>query len=215
MVSEIYSLDLLTTVLDIEKLEKLEFSGIKGKFLSQQVLGMHEEFQEAYKVFSESTYDCLDIADMKFEEDVYEFKWKIEDMDRRLGTIFGQAFDDAASVEHVFKLIDIFGSLLERPLIAAEVYDKYHLLITKFDRDLDDAKLIYLNHIQEEIELGYPPVHRNMPLVAGGIHWTRELKDRIQIPFSNFKYLPHLDLDSAEGKRMVKKYEDLMQLLEK
>uniref|UniRef100_A0A803TCU1 Dynein axonemal heavy chain 17 n=1 Tax=Anolis carolinensis TaxID=28377 RepID=A0A803TCU1_ANOCA len=201
--------DLLTTVLDIEKLEKLEFSGIKGKFLSQQVLGMHEEFQEAYKVFSESTYDCLDI------EDVYEFKWKIEDMDRRLGTIFGQAYDDAASVEHVFKIIDIFGSLLERPLIAAEAGSKYHLLITKFDRELDDAKLIYLKHIQEKVQLGYPPVHRNMPLVAGGIHWTRELKDRIQIPFSNFKYLPHLDLDSAEGKRMVKKYEELMQLLEK
>ncbi|XP_062830069.1 dynein axonemal heavy chain 9 isoform X5 [Anolis carolinensis] len=207
--------DLLTTVLDIEKLEKLEFSGIKGKFLSQQVLGMHEEFQEAYKVFSESTYDCLDIANLEFEEDVYEFKWKIEDMDRRLGTIFGQAYDDAASVEHVFKIIDIFGSLLERPLIAAEAGSKYHLLITKFDRELDDAKLIYLKHIQEEVQLGYPPVHRNMPLVAGGIHWTRELKDRIQIPFSNFKYLPHLDLDSAEGKRMVKKYEELMQLLEK
>uniref|UniRef100_A0A803T0L9 Dynein axonemal heavy chain 17 n=1 Tax=Anolis carolinensis TaxID=28377 RepID=A0A803T0L9_ANOCA len=207
--------DLLTTVLDIEKLEKLEFSGIKGKFLSQQVLGMHEEFQEAYKVFSESTYDCLDIANLEFEEDVYEFKWKIEDMDRRLGTIFGQAYDDAASVEHVFKIIDIFGSLLERPLIAAEAGSKYHLLITKFDRELDDAKLIYLKHIQEKVQLGYPPVHRNMPLVAGGIHWTRELKDRIQIPFSNFKYLPHLDLDSAEGKRMVKKYEELMQLLEK
>uniref|UniRef100_A0A803T6T9 Dynein axonemal heavy chain 17 n=1 Tax=Anolis carolinensis TaxID=28377 RepID=A0A803T6T9_ANOCA len=146
--------DLLTTVLDIEKLEKLEFSGIKGKFLSQQVLGMHEEFQEAYKVFSESTYDCLDIANLEFEEDVYEFKWKIEDMDRRLGTIFGQAYDDAASVEHVFKIIDIFGSLLERPLIAAEAGSKYHLLITKFDRELDDAKLIYLKHIQEKVQLG-------------------------------------------------------------
>lgn len=50
------------TVLDIEKLEKLEFSGIKGKSLSQQVLSMHEEFQEMYKVFSDRTYDCLDVA---------------------------------------------------------------------------------------------------------------------------------------------------------
>ncbi|XP_044310020.1 dynein axonemal heavy chain 9 [Varanus komodoensis] len=95
--------DLLMTVLDIEKLEKLEFSGIKGKFLSQQVLSMHEEFQEVYKVFSDRTYDCLDVANMEFEEDVYDFKGKVEDMDRRLGAIFSQAFDDAASVEHAFK----------------------------------------------------------------------------------------------------------------
>lgn len=52
------------TALDIEKLEKLEFSGIKGKSLSQQVLSMYEEFQEAYKVFSDRTYDCLDVANM-------------------------------------------------------------------------------------------------------------------------------------------------------
>lgn len=54
--------DLLTTALDLMKLEKIEFSGIKGKALGQQVLDMYEEFQEAYKVFAERTYDCLDLA---------------------------------------------------------------------------------------------------------------------------------------------------------
>lgn len=58
------------TALDIEKLEKLEFSGIKGKALSQQVLSMYEEFQEAYKVFSDCTYDCLDVDNMVSSLDV-------------------------------------------------------------------------------------------------------------------------------------------------
>uniref|UniRef100_A0A803TV97 Dynein axonemal heavy chain 17 n=1 Tax=Anolis carolinensis TaxID=28377 RepID=A0A803TV97_ANOCA len=175
--------DLLTTVLDIEKLEKLEFSGIKGKFLSQQVLGMHEEFQEAYKVFSESTYDCLDIANLEFEEDVYEFKWKIEDMDRRLGTIFGQAYDDAASVEHVFKVC-----YLSHYNITVFSNCNLSLYVT-----LLQITFVFISYLKMIVFFsGYPPVHRNMPLVAGGIHWTRELKDRIQIPFSNFKYLPHL-----------------------
>lgn len=56
--------DLLMTALDIEKLERLEFSGIRGKTLSQQVLSMYEEFQETYKVFSDRTYDCLDVTSM-------------------------------------------------------------------------------------------------------------------------------------------------------
>lgn len=54
--------DLLTTALDLMKLEKIEFSGIKGKTLGQQVLDMYEEFQEAYKVFAEQTYDCLELT---------------------------------------------------------------------------------------------------------------------------------------------------------
>lgn len=44
------------------KLEKIEFSGIKGKALGQQVMDMYEEFQEAYKVFAERTYDCLELT---------------------------------------------------------------------------------------------------------------------------------------------------------
>lgn len=56
--------DLLATALDLMKLEKIEFSGIKGKALSQQVLDMYEEFQEVYKVFAERTYDCLELTNM-------------------------------------------------------------------------------------------------------------------------------------------------------
>uniref|UniRef100_A0A670JUX8 Dynein axonemal heavy chain 9 n=1 Tax=Podarcis muralis TaxID=64176 RepID=A0A670JUX8_PODMU len=37
-------------------------------------------------------------------DDVYDFKEKVEDMDRRLGNAFAQAFDDAASIEHAFKV---------------------------------------------------------------------------------------------------------------
>ncbi|CAM4557085.1 unnamed protein product [Lepidochelys kempii] len=207
--------DFLATALDIMKLEKLEFSGIRGKALSQRVLSMYEEFQEVYKVLSDRSYDCLDTNNVEFEHDVSDFKQKVEDMDRRLGTIFSQAFDDVAGLEHAFKLLDIFGSLLERPVIAASASDKYPRLITMFDGDLDDAKLIYLRHIQEEMELGYPSVHRNMSLVAGALRWAQELRDRIQVPFSHFRHITHPCLESPEGKRMIQKYKDMVQLLER
>lgn len=50
--------------MDFEKLERLEFSGIRGNALSQQVQQMHEEFEEMYKVFMECPYDCLDLQSM-------------------------------------------------------------------------------------------------------------------------------------------------------
>ncbi|KFQ91060.1 Dynein heavy chain 9, axonemal, partial [Nipponia nippon] len=207
--------DLLATALDLMKLEKIEFSGIKGKALGQQVLLMYEEFQEAYKVFAERTYDCLELTNTEFEQDAFDFQQKVEDIDRRLGTVFIQAFNDASDLEHAFKLLDMFGSLLERPVIAADAADKYSVLISMFNSALDHARLIYSRHIQAELELGSLPVHKNMPPVAGALGWARELRARIQVPFGHFRHITHLCLDSAEERRVIQKYEEMLQLLDR
>ncbi|XP_010006532.1 PREDICTED: LOW QUALITY PROTEIN: dynein heavy chain 9, axonemal [Chaetura pelagica] len=207
--------DLLATAMDLMKLEKIELSGIRGKALCQQVLDMHEEFQEAYQVFAERTYDCLDLTNTEFEQDAFHFQQKVEDIDQRLGTVFIQAFDDASDLEHTFKLLDMFGSLLERPVVAADVADKYSLLTRTLSRALDHARLIYSRHIRAELKLGAPPVHRNMPPVAGARRRARELRARIQLPFGHFRNLPHPCLDSAEGRRVIKKYEEMIQLLDR
>ncbi|XP_067860408.1 dynein axonemal heavy chain 9-like [Heptranchias perlo] len=206
--------DFLVTAQDIFKLEKIEFGGIRGKALSQQVARMYEEFQEIYKVFSEKTYDCLDPVNQEFEEDFSNCKQKVEDIDRRLATVFCQAFDDAPGLEHAFKLLDMFGSLLERPLIAADACDKYPRLIVMYSKDLDDVKHIYNRHMQKEVELGRPPVNKNMPVVAGGLRWAQELRERIRVPFNNFRHVTHPCMDSLEGKRMIQKYEEMMELLD-
>ncbi|XP_045383116.1 dynein axonemal heavy chain 9 isoform X2 [Lemur catta] len=207
--------DLLKTALDFHKLAKLEFSGLRGNALSQQVQRMYEEFQEMYRVFSESSHDCLDLHSMDFEKDVFEFNQRVEDLDRRLGTIFIQAFDDTPGLEHAFKLLDIAGNLLERPLVARDASDKYLVLLRMFGKDLDVVRMIYSQHVQEEAELGFSVVHKNMPAVAGGLRWTQELRQRIQGPFGNFRRIPHPCMESAEGKRMIQKYEDMLSLLEK
>nr|XP_058139450.1 dynein axonemal heavy chain 9 isoform X3 [Dasypus novemcinctus] len=207
--------DLLKTTLDFHKLAKLEFSGIRGNALSQEVQQMYEEFQDMYKVFSESSYDCLDPQSMEFENDVSEFNQRIEDLDRRLGSIFIQAFDNTSSLEHAFKLLEISGNLLERPLIAQDTSHKYLVLIRMFNKDLDAVRIIYIQYIHEEAELGFTQVHKNMPAVAGGLRWVQELRQRIQDPFNNFRNITHPCMESAEGKQMIQKYEDMLSLLEK
>uniref|UniRef100_A0A8C0E5M4 Dynein axonemal heavy chain 9 n=1 Tax=Balaenoptera musculus TaxID=9771 RepID=A0A8C0E5M4_BALMU len=207
--------DLLKTTLDFHKLGKLEFSGIRGSALSQQAQRMYSEFQEMYRVFSESSYDCLDPQSMEFENDVSEFNQRVEDLDRRLGTVFVQAFDDAPGLEHAFKLLDIAGNLLERPLVARDTSDKYLVLIRMFSEDLDAVRMIYSQHVQEEVEYGFSSVHKNMPAVAGRLRWAQELRQRIQGPFDNFRRMTHPCMESAEGKRMIQKYEEMLSLLEK
>lgn len=46
----------------------------------------------------------------EFENDVSEFNQRVEDLDRRLGTVFIQAFDDAPGLEHAFKVCKVGGA---------------------------------------------------------------------------------------------------------
>ncbi|TMS22638.1 hypothetical protein E3U43_012903 [Larimichthys crocea] len=207
--------DILLTAVDLLKLEKLEIGGVQGRALSQQVQLLHQEFADTYKLFTEKPYDCMDLDNKEYEEDVREFKLKVDDTDRRLGAVFCQAFEDASGLENAFKVLDMFGSLLEHPLVAADALDRYPQLVSMFDKELDCCKLLYSKHIQAAEELGWTPVNKNMPAVAGGLRWAQELQQRIQAPFSKFRHLSYPCLESAEGSRVIQKYEEMMQLLDR
>ncbi|VCX38836.1 unnamed protein product, partial [Gulo gulo] len=49
--------DIFVTILEFEKLERLEFGGTKGAILNGQIHEMMEEFMELCEVFKQSTYD--------------------------------------------------------------------------------------------------------------------------------------------------------------
>ncbi|NXM72263.1 DYH9 protein, partial [Serilophus lunatus] len=53
-----------------------------------------------------------------------------------------------------------------------------------------------------------------VPPVAGALGWARELQTRIQRPFELLRHVPHLCLDSAHGRRVVEKYEEMIRLLD-
>jgi len=48
----------------------------------------------------------------------------------------------------------MFGSLLERPLVAVDALGRNPLLLSMFDKDLDCCKLLYNKHMQAVKELG-------------------------------------------------------------
>ncbi|WAR03796.1 DYHC-like protein [Mya arenaria] len=156
--------DLMESALEFMKLEKVELGGIKGKVLSQQVVNIFEEFHAHYKVFTDATYDCLDPNDPTFINEYHKFQ-EI--------------------------LLDILGTLLDRPLIKKDFEEKYPILVDMMNQELDTAKEIYDAQMTLKAERGKIPIHKNMPYMTGGLKWAQELRERISIPMANFKHLEH------------------------
>lgn len=53
--------EILLTAVDLQKLEKLEIGGVRGRVLSHQVQSLHHEFVDTYKLFTEKPHDCLEL----------------------------------------------------------------------------------------------------------------------------------------------------------
>ena len=93
---------------------------------------------------------------------------------------------------NVTKVIEMFGSLLERPIISKYFGEKYATLVAMVSEDLDTTKKIFDDHqsaMQEPEENSgeYTPqktslVDKNMPPIAGLLKWSQELRERIQGP---------------------------------
>lgn len=131
------------TILEFSKLEKVEIGGFKGRILSAKVVGVFGEFQQCFSVFSGKSYDVLDPDDDSFMVDFENFKQKIFEMDLKLAAILCQAFEDCSNLESIFKLINIVGSVLDRPLIKKEFTSKYSRILTMLSDEICTAEVSY------------------------------------------------------------------------
>ena len=62
------------------------------------------EFQTAWMIFNTATYDCLEPDVNSFIIDYEKFQLIAYDFDRRLASIFVQAFDECCNLESLFKV---------------------------------------------------------------------------------------------------------------
>uniref|UniRef100_A0A8C8VJF2 Dynein axonemal heavy chain 11 n=1 Tax=Pelusios castaneus TaxID=367368 RepID=A0A8C8VJF2_9SAUR len=167
-------LDVFVIMLEFQKLEKLEFGGVKGKTLSEQIYRMNEEFIESCK---------------EFEDDYVEFKTKILDFERRLGSILCAGFLDCSGLESAFKLLAIYGYFLEKPVIMETFSPNYTILLQMFNEELDNCKHLYDEHIKQVPKEGNEIINKNMPFTSGNLKWSKALRERIQKFWPNFSYL--------------------------
>lgn len=121
-----------------------------------------------------------------------EFHEGIHDLDRRIGRIANQAFADCNGLESMYKLIHIFGPLLERPIVNQDFAKNYPTILQNVEREMDEAKEIFDQQMDTQEETGSIQLDRNMPRVAGSLMWAEELKQRYTIPMDQFRTLDNV-----------------------
>ncbi|KAH0627401.1 hypothetical protein JD844_003041 [Phrynosoma platyrhinos] len=205
--------DIFITMLEFERLEKLEFGGIKGKTLNDKIYKLSEEFIESCNIFKERTYDPTDYSNVAFTEDYADFKHKILEFERRLGSIFCVAFLDCSGLESAFKLLVILGYFLEKPVIADIFSPNYNILLQMFDEELNNCKFLYDEHIKQ-VDKRNETINKNMPFTSGNIMWSQEIKARIKSFWSNFSFVSHTVLECSEAALIHQKYIEMLTLLD-
>ena len=155
----------------------------------------------------------MDPKDRGFLRDYEKFNSKIFALDRKLGAILSRAFDDCIVTESIFKLLHIFGTLIQRNLIALELSDKMPLLVCMLNTEMDEAKTIFNKQQKRVKDSGKALTDRNMPPVSGQLKFSQELKDKITSSVKNFKELSHPICYSDGANLVFRKYKEMVSLL--
>eukprot|EP00227_Mantoniella_beaufortii_P011774 CAMPEP_0197579874 /NCGR_PEP_ID=MMETSP1326-20131121/3768_1 /TAXON_ID=1155430 /ORGANISM="Genus nov. species nov., Strain RCC2288" /LENGTH=4505 /DNA_ID=CAMNT_0043143449 /DNA_START=243 /DNA_END=13760 /DNA_ORIENTATION=+ len=201
-------LDLTQTVLQFNKLERVEIGGTKGKTLTTSVRQIYADFQTAVEKFKAVTYDIMDVETKQFDDDFYEFRCVIKELERRLGSVIIQAFDDCVTVGTAFKLLDSFEGLLEREIISTDLEKKQIELMRQYGMDLKEVQEIFTSQKAD------PVLSKNSPPHAGAVYWVRGLVERIKEPMEKLRGLNKLVMETEESKEISKLYTQLTAALE-
>nr|XP_054501017.1 dynein axonemal heavy chain 17 [Agelaius phoeniceus] len=207
--------ELFQVAIDFQRLEKTVLGGVRGNFLGTWVLRISEEICEATKAFADCKYDPLDPEEEEWNTDFAEFQKKVEDANKQLAAIFCQGFDDCNRLTAAVKLVHMFATVLERPLIKAEASPCYLALLGMFEAELESVKMLYdTRFVSPPPPGGGPAIHKNMPPVAGQLKWALELQQRLEGPRRDLLAMKHPAMVGAEAELVSGKYEEMLGLLQ-
>jgi dynein heavy chain, axonemal len=109
------------TIMQFNKLQKIEIGNTKGKTMTSSVMRIFEEFNQAVEIFTSVKFDIMDIDVREFDDEFFKFRQSIKELERRLASVLTQSFDDCDTIIGKFKLLDSFDGLLTRQIIMDEL----------------------------------------------------------------------------------------------
>ena len=75
------------TIMQFNKLQKIEVGNTKGKTMTQSITRIFEEFNASVDTFTAVKFDIMDIECREFEDEFFKFRQSIKALERRLASI--------------------------------------------------------------------------------------------------------------------------------
>ncbi|XP_037301353.1 LOW QUALITY PROTEIN: dynein beta chain, ciliary-like, partial [Manduca sexta] len=203
--------NILEATVEIMKLEKVEFCGLRGKILSTECIKVLEEYTLIYQNLGNITYDPADPESEIFLPDYHKHMGVLEDVDRRLASLFSQGLDECHNLEHFFKFFQIIGDLFHRPLIKQELQPKLPMLLDFMHSNLDAVKEIF-DEEMSKLTKGpeRPMVDPYLPPVGGVLWWVNKLRRRIQMPMEDFILFEDPIIEVEYAMYMKQKHNEML-----
>ncbi|XP_008208864.1 dynein beta chain, ciliary-like [Nasonia vitripennis] len=195
------------------KLEKVEIAGLRGKKLGPMVFDIYEDFVKRYNEFGSVSYEMLLPEDPGFDEDIQKFMKKVEEYDRRLGTIFDQAFSECHTIESMYKFIVNIGTIVSRPIIFKQLYPYYEDLVKKMHSELDVSKVILDENLKLYESTGQTDSDESFPPVAGELCFLKKLRIRVTNPIDWISTIDHPVVQSETMGLALDKHKQLIELI--
>uniref|UniRef100_A0A7N8XYV6 Dynein axonemal heavy chain 11 n=1 Tax=Mastacembelus armatus TaxID=205130 RepID=A0A7N8XYV6_9TELE len=182
--------DLFDIMLDFQRMEKLEFGGLKGKHYSEHAAHMYREFTKRCDVFKQSE-NPLDLNSQDFENNYRDFKSWIVDFERCLASLLCMAFKDCTGLESAFKTT---VNACLNPSSSRYCYNWTSAISIQ-----DTTGIVYSAVLFIQVESG---LTKNMTCTSGALKWAKMLRERIQTPWEKIRLLS----DMSAGLEMEKEY---------
>jgi dynein heavy chain len=156
-----------TTAQQFERLPNVVIGGITGGVLTRDIEAIDAEFVAAYEKVKTVVYDVLDVEVAAFDADIVAFSHSVKALETRLAKTLTFAFDDCGTLTSCFKLVDIFGELLERDFVQADLEAKHLELVRGFSTELKAVQVRPPNPAQET-----PPPQPKSFMILHGHPWS-------------------------------------------
>jgi predicted DNA-binding protein YlxM (UPF0122 family) len=131
-------------------------------------------------------HELLDFTNTAFERDFVEFTMKNSGLENAIQEFLETTLQRLTSIEKKLDLLQKFEEVLHRDALRDDLDQKYQMVFKMYG--------VELQKIDQDFKAGRaaPQVARNMPPVAGKIHWARQLWRQIRMPMMRFVQKPHV-----------------------
>ena len=190
--------DLTQTVIQLDRLEKIEIGGSKGGEQTETLQKLYEDFKDSLKLVEELEYDICNIDAPNFQDDYNAFKATVDNIEIRLGSLLIEAFDLSPCLYSRFQLLQGFDNLLERPNIA-DCFERRHVvLLEQCIEDLRASRSLFVT------QRDYPPIPANLPPIAGAITWSTGVSRRIKDSVRRLSQMPGIIMKREEAQEVIR-----------